>query len=67
MDRKADTRKKIQLGGLIVKVGLDELHPDDAYVLYGMLLDCKSALQERPEIKKRWASLGKELLITNVK
>ena len=27
MDRKEDTRKKIQLGGLIVKAGLDHMHP----------------------------------------
>ena len=62
MDRKEDTRKKIQLGGLIVKAGLDHMHPNDAYILYGMLLECKQNLQEKPEIKNRWAALGKELL-----
>jgi len=63
MDRKADARKKIQLGGLLVKAGLDHMHPNDAYVLYGMLLDCKRALKAKPEIKQRWAKLGQELLI----
>lgn len=63
MDRKADARKKIQLGGLIVKAGLDYMHPQDAYILYGMLLDCRRALKVKPDVKKRWAHLGKELLI----
>jgi len=62
LDRKEDTRKKIQLGGLIVKAGLDHMHPREAYILYGMLLDCKNALSKKPEIKDRWAELGKELL-----
>jgi len=50
-------------GGLFVKAGLDHMHPRDAYVLYGMLLDCKRALEVKPEVKDRWANLGKELLI----
>ena len=33
IDRKADTRRKIQLGGLIVKAGLDE---EPAAVLLGL-------------------------------
>jgi len=57
MDRKEDTRKKIQLGGLIVKAGLDDMHPTDTYILYGMLLDCKRIMQEKPEIKSRWELL----------
>ncbi len=63
MDRKEDARKKIQLGGLFVKAGLDHMHPRDAYVLYGMLLDCKRAMQTKPEVKNRWKEMGKELLI----
>ena len=65
MDRKADARKKIQLGGLVVKAGLDYMHPQDAYILYGMLLDCRRALENRPDVKKRWAELGKDLLLSN--
>ena len=65
MDRKEDTRKKIQLGGLLIKAGLDYMHPQDAYVLYGMLLDCKRALELKPEVRERWANLGKELLLSN--
>jgi hypothetical protein len=64
-DRKSDARKKIQLGGLFIKAGLDHMHPENAYILYGMLLDCKRALELKPEVKKRWANLGKALLLNN--
>lgn len=63
MDRKQQTRKKIQLGGLVVKAGLDYLHPQDAHVIYGMLLDCKEHLHTKPETKKRWACMGRGLLM----
>jgi hypothetical protein len=39
--RKADTRRKIQLGGLIVKAGLAE---EEAAVLLGLLLAAAKAL-----------------------
>ena len=61
--RKEDTRKKIMMGGLIIKARLDYLHPDESYILYGMLLDCKRALQEDPKIKEHWRELGKDLLL----
>jgi len=66
VDRKEDARKKIQLGGLFIKAGLDHMHPRDAYILYGMLLDCKRALEVKPEVKNRWKELGKELLTGEV-
>ena len=34
LDRKSDARKKIQLGGLLVKAGLDHMHPKDAYIIW---------------------------------
>ena len=61
--RKEDTRKKIMLRGLIIKAGLDYMHKDEAYILYGMLLDFKDQLQETPEIKEHWKVLGKGLLV----
>ena len=61
--RKEDTRKKIMMGGLIIKAGLDYMHPDESYILYGMLLDCKRALQEDTKIKEHWRELGKDLLV----
>ena len=63
MDRKLETRKKIQLGGLMVKAGLEDMHPKEAYILYGMLLDCRKVLESRPDIKEKWAQLGKTLLV----
>jgi hypothetical protein len=62
MDRKEDARKKIQLGGLLVKAGLDHMHPKETYILYGMLKDCKRAMEVKPEILERWKLMGKELL-----
>jgi hypothetical protein len=63
-DRKSDARKKIMLGGLFVKAGLDYLHPDNAHILYGMLLDCKEQLIINPKIIDKWKSKGKALLIS---
>ena len=62
-DRKADSRKKIMLGGLFVKAGLDYLHPENAYILYGMLLDCKQQLILNPKIINNWKEKGKSLLL----
>ena len=62
-DRKLDARKKIMLGGLFVKAELDYLHPDNAHILYGMLLDCKEQLRVNPDIISKWQLKGKELLI----
>lgn len=39
--RKEDTRQKIELGGLIVKAGLDS---EDKAVIFGALLDAVRAL-----------------------
>ncbi|MCX4084180.1 conjugal transfer protein TraD [Rickettsia hoogstraalii] len=62
-DRKSDARKKIMLGGLFVKAGLDYLHPESAHILYGMLLDCKEQLIINPKIIDKWKSKGRELLL----
>ncbi len=42
------------------------MHPHYAYMLYGMLLDCKRAMQAKPEVKNRWKEMGKELLIQKI-
>ncbi|MFP3013129.1 MAG: conjugal transfer protein TraD [Rickettsia sp.] len=65
-DRKSDARKKIMLGGLFVKAGLDYLHPDNAHILYGMLLDCKEQLILNPKIIDKWKSKGQSLLYKNI-
>lgn len=61
-DRKLDTRKKIMLGGLFVKAGLDHFYPDDPATLYGMLLYCKKAMEIKPELLPKWKALGFELI-----
>ena len=65
-DRKADARKKIMLGGLFVKAGLDYLHPDNAHILYGMLLDYKEQLIINPKMIDKWNSKGQQLLQKNI-
>jgi len=64
IERKADTRSKIMMGGLIKKADLDHLHPEKAEVLYGMLLDCKKRLETDPSHLNKWQEMGKDL--TNV-
>ena len=56
MERKLDTREKIQLGGLIVKVGLRD---EDKDVLLGGLIELANALQNTNE-RTRLAALGKK-------
>ncbi|HJD60570.1 MAG TPA: conjugal transfer protein TraD [Rickettsia endosymbiont of Omalisus fontisbellaquei] len=67
IERKTDARKKIMLGGLIVKAGLDYLHPENAFILYGMLLDCKEQLILNPKIIDKWKRKGKDLLLSKNK
>jgi hypothetical protein len=64
-DRKQDARKKIMLGGLFVKAGLDHFHPHDPATLYGMLLDAKAKMQCNPTLQDKWRAMGKELMINN--
>ena len=61
-ERKLDTRKKIMLGGLFVKAGLDNFYPHDPATLYGMLLYCKKAIEVKPELLLKWKALGFELI-----
>lgn len=60
--RKTDTRKKIQMGGLIIKAELDHLHSTfHPELMYGMLLHCKKLLQDNPAIKDVWITLGNQI------
>lgn len=59
--RKNDTRKKIMLGGLFVKAGLDHFYPHDPATLYGLLLYAKDLLQ-KPSFAQKFKDLGKELM-----
>lgn len=59
--RKEDARKKIMLGGLFVKAGLDHFHPHDPATLYGMLLHGKELLNDSNNAT-RFKELGKDLM-----
>jgi hypothetical protein len=56
-ERKADTRRKIQLGGLIIKAGLTTEEPA---VLLGMLTAGARVLREPSalESRRRWKEIG---------
>jgi hypothetical protein len=55
--RKADTRRKIELGGLIVKAGLAE---EEAAVLLGLLLAAAKALlaPDGAAARESWRKAG---------
>jgi len=56
-DRKLETRRKIAMGGLVVKAGLD--HEDPAMLL-GMLMSAARVLSSpnADEHRKRWRERG---------
>ena len=56
MERKLDTREKIQLGGLIVKVGLRD---EDKDALLGGLAELAKTLQN-PKARTRLIKIGKD-------
>lgn len=57
IERKQETRQKIQLGGLIKKAGL---HEESTAVIYGLLLDAVEQLQsnQAEDIRKAWRLKG---------
>ena len=65
LERKEDTRRKIQLGGLVKKAGLEN---ESTAVLYGLLLDAVEKLQTEAAEKFRseWKIKG-ELAFTREK
>jgi len=54
-ERKQRTRQLIELGGLVVKAGLDNL---DSNTLYGAMLFLKSSMQGNEQIIKSWTQTG---------
>jgi hypothetical protein len=63
LERKQDTRRKIQLGGLVKKAGLDA---EATAILYGLLLDAQEQLQgnDADEIREQWRLKGDIALTT---
>lgn len=57
LERKQETRRKIQLGGLIKKAGL---HEESTAVLYGLLLEAVELLQgdDAETLKAQWRLKG---------
>ena len=62
LDRKKDAHKKIMLGGLVIKAGLDYFHPHDPATLYGLLLHSKQLLNTDPNFAQVCKNIGKELM-----
>ena len=60
MDRRARTRKLIELGGLVAKSGLVAVANDDRALILGALLVIVRALEEPSAKEKRaeWRALG---------
>jgi hypothetical protein len=56
-ERKLETRRKIAMGGLVVKAGLDH---EDRAVLLGMLMSAARVLSSSnaDEHRKRWRERG---------
>ncbi len=60
--RKQDTRRKIQMGGLVIKAGLDSLHHEDKAILLGILVDAaeKIGSAERNSYIAHYKELGEK-------
>jgi hypothetical protein len=56
-ERRRDTRRKIQLGGLIIKAGLEG---EEAAVILGLLAAAKRVLSGKhaDDARQRWKDLG---------
>lgn len=59
-ERKKQTRRKIELGGLIIKAKMDELPKD---VILGALINAKKEIQNYANIKSLFKSIGKAAFI----
>ena len=65
LERKQDTRKKIQFGGLIIKAGLED---ESTATLLGILLEAKEKLDNlnSEPIKLSWKIKG-DIALTSIK
>ena len=64
--RRERTRRLIELGGLVVKAGLDVLVDDDRAAIYGALLGLVQQAdgERREEVIARWRRKGKRAFET---
>lgn len=56
--RKADTYKKIQLGGLVIKAGLKGEEPA---IVLGALAEARRSIDTDPQARARYKALGDAL------
>lgn len=63
-ERKMRTRNLIEIGGLVVKAGLDYLPTN---TLFGALLESNNQLNQTPALKEQWTKLGKAALDQELK
>jgi hypothetical protein len=69
MDRRARTRKLIELGGLVQKSGLVTVANDDRALIFGALILAARSLGN-PDAKEkhaRWRAIGEEEMARNTK
>lgn len=61
-ERKARTRTLIQMGGLVAKAKLDQIHEQDKALLLGIFLDAMNQLEgsDNENYKQKCRLLGKE-------
>lgn len=62
--RKMDTRRKIELGGLVIKSHLSQ-YPKD--VILGALIDAMDQLSDNPELKRLWQIKGQQAFLETEK
>lgn len=53
--RKLDTRRKIELGGLVIKSGMNEY---DKAIILGALIHAVQSLEREPHVQQLFQSLG---------
>ena len=54
--RKAETRRKIEFGGLVVKANMDDCSKD---IILGALIHAREAIETEPATKSLYQSIGK--------
>ena len=66
MNRRERTHRLIELGGLVVKSGLDQLLNDDRAALYGALLELVLQLgsEETEQIVILWRRRGQKAFLS---
>lgn len=54
-ERKKQTRRKIELGGLVIKAKMDEFPKD---IILGILINARKEIQNNADIKSLFKSIG---------